>query len=131
MKKLNLILVTLIACSCSTLERSIGLGATLGGTAGALIGNSEGKGNHRDKSTLQGAAIGASLGALIGYAGYEGKKQKTETKSPQKEMGLEPKAPSLTAPKVRRVFVPSRIEGERYIEGHYMYVIEKTSTWSE
>lgn len=131
MKKLNLILVTLFACSCSTLGKSIGLGSALGGTAGALIGNSEGKGSHRDKSTLQGAAIGSALGALIGLAGYQGNKEKLGAKSPEREMGLEPKAPSLTAPKVRRVFVPARIEGERYIEGHYMYVIEKTSTWSE
>lgn len=109
--------------------KSIGLGAAVGGTVGGLIGNAAGNGSHRDKSTLQGAAIGAALGSLIGYAGYAGKEKKQETKI--ENVGLEPKAPSLTAPKVRRVWVPARIEGDKYIDGHYMYVIEKTSTWSQ
>lgn len=45
----------------------------------------------------------------------------------------DPKAgppPSLTAPEVRRIWVPERIEGNKYFEGHYMYVIDKTSVWS-
>jgi len=106
----------------------VGLGASLGGTAGALIGNASGQGNQRDKSTLQGAAIGAGLGALIGWAGFAGKQKKEDSKV--QDVRLEQSTPSLTAPKVRRVWVPAQIEGEKYIDGHYMYVIEKTSAWS-
>jgi hypothetical protein len=36
------------------------------------------------------------------------------TESDLTEKQLEPKAPSLTAPKVRRVWVPARIEGDKY-----------------
>lgn len=54
---------------------------------------------------------------------------KKSTITTQKD-SLESQTPSLTAPKVRRVWVPAKIEGDKYIDGHYMYVIEKTSSWS-
>jgi hypothetical protein len=38
--------------------------------------------------------------------------------------------PSLTSPEVRRIWVPEKIEGNKFIEGHYMYVIDKPSVWS-
>jgi len=41
------------------------------------------------------------------------------------------KSPSLTSPKVRKVWVPEKIEGEKYIEGHWMWVLERTTTWSQ
>lgn len=128
MKLLTLITLSIMISACSSMEKSIALGAAIGGSAGGAIGNADGSYN-RDKSTVQGAAIGAVLGGLIGYAAHkhEGKKQIT----PNGKAELEPKAPSLTAPKVRRVWVPARIEGDRYIDGHFQYVIEKTSTWSQ
>lgn len=39
--------------------------------------------------------------------------------------------PQLTSPKVRRVWVAPRIEGDKYFDGHYMYVIEKNTSWSK
>ncbi len=44
---------------------------------------------------------------------------------------LENKSPSLTLPKVRKVWVPEKIEGDKYIEGHWMWVLERTTTWSQ
>lgn len=41
------------------------------------------------------------------------------------------KSPALTSPKVRKVWVPEKIEGEKYIEGHYMWILEKTTSWSQ
>lgn len=115
--------------SCASVEKSTVLGAFIGGTAGGLIGNAANE-NNRGTGTAVGAAIGAGLGGLIGYSAYKDK-QKKEQQEVLKQNPLESKAPSLTAPKVRRVWVPARIEGDKYIDGHYMYVIEKTSTWSE
>lgn len=40
------------------------------------------------------------------------------------------KAPFLTEPKVRKVWVPEKIDGDKFIEGHYMWILEKTSSWS-
>ncbi|MGE4133303.1 MAG: hypothetical protein AB7F86_16790 [Bdellovibrionales bacterium] len=127
MKNLILILVPLILTACTTVEKSIALGAAVGGTAGGAIGNKDGTYN-RDKATVQGVAIGAILGGLIGYAAHKDKSKTQNT--PIEKVGLEPKAPSLTAPRVRRVFVPARIEGDKYIDGHYEYVIEKATGWS-
>lgn len=39
--------------------------------------------------------------------------------------------PSITTPDVRRIWIPERIDGNRFIEGHYMYVIERGSVWSK
>ena len=33
---------------------------------------------------------------------------------------LEDKSPALTSPKVRKVWVPEKIEGDKFIEGHWM-----------
>lgn len=41
------------------------------------------------------------------------------------------KSPSLTAPKVNKIWVPDKIEGDKYIEGHYMWILEKTTSWSQ
>ena len=41
------------------------------------------------------------------------------------------KSPSLTAPKVSKVWVPEKIEGDKFIEGHYMWILEKTTSWSQ
>ncbi len=41
------------------------------------------------------------------------------------------KTPFLTAPKVRKVWIPEKIENDKFIEGHYMWILEKTSSWSQ
>lgn len=44
---------------------------------------------------------------------------------------IDNKSPSLTTPKVRKVWVPEKIEGDKLIEGHWMWVLERTTTWSQ
>lgn len=128
MKVFSLLTLLTFLSACSSMEKSISLGAAIGGTAGGAIGNADGSYN-RDKSTVQGAAIGAVLGGLIAYAAHKQEEKKLTPSLGKPELNAE--APSLTAPKVRRVWVPARIEGDRYINGHFEYVIEKTSTWSQ
>lgn len=41
------------------------------------------------------------------------------------------KSPALTTPRVRKVWVPEKIDGDKYIEGHWMWVLERTTTWSQ
>lgn len=55
---------------------------------------------------------------------YEGSNLKTNGKE-------DPNVPVITAPSVRRVWVDDKIEGDKYIQGHYIYIIEKGSKWTK
>ncbi|MBL7669794.1 MAG: hypothetical protein JNM39_04855 [Bdellovibrionaceae bacterium] len=37
--------------------------------------------------------------------------------------------PSLRNAEVKTLWIPDKIEADRYIEGHYIYIIEKPATW--
>ncbi len=54
-------------------------------------------------------------------------------KSEQQKKGLDtdPKPPLVTMPEVRKLWVPDKIEGNKFETGHYIYILEKTSTWSQ
>lgn len=58
------------------------------------------------------------------------------TKKPNSFMNKESKEekiPKITKPNVKKVWIPDEIRnnGTEYIEGHYMYLIERNSTWSK
>lgn len=37
--------------------------------------------------------------------------------------------PSLRNAEVKTLWIPDKIEADRYEEGHYLYIIEKPATW--
>ena len=37
--------------------------------------------------------------------------------------------PSLRNAEVKTLWIPDKIESDRYEEGHYLYIIEKPATW--
>jgi hypothetical protein len=41
--------------------------------------------------------------------------------------------PKLTKPSVRKVWVPAQIEddGRTYRDGHFIYILQKETTWSQ
>ncbi len=45
----------------------------------------------------------------------------------------EEKLPMITKPYVRKIWIPEEIRnnGAEYVEGHYLYQIERNSTWSK
>lgn len=130
MRAILYLMISILFVSCASVEKSTTLGAVVGGIAGGLIANSTANKNQRNQSTLTGAVIGAGIGALAGYSAFK-EKQKKEREATLQQNPMESKTPSLTAPKVRRVWVPAKIEGQTYVDGHYIYVIEKTSGWSD
>lgn len=106
---------------CSSVNKRTLIGAAIGGTIGTVIG-------HQQQNQAAGLVAGAAIGSFIGSASAQ---NASSAKSKQtSEPNFEPDAPKLLSPKVRRIWVPARIEGEKYFEGHYMYVIEKQTTWS-
>lgn len=42
----------------------------------------------------------------------------------------EPKAPLLRSAEVKTIWIPDRIEGNRYEEGHFIHLIDKPASWS-
>lgn len=118
-------LAVALASGCATTPRSLLLGAgtglAVGGGAGLAIG-------HNATGAAIGAATGALTGTLIGYL-FDKSKDKGRMQSSSSPEG-DP-YPFLTRPDVRTILVPDTVDGNRYIEKHRVFIIEKNSSWSK
>lgn len=117
-----LVLITLTGCATS--RDSILLGSGIGATTGAAIGYGTGE---SAKSAAIGGVIGAVTGGLFGYLANRAEKNKSAQNASSKD--LKNSTPMLNKPEVRMIWVPDKIEGDQFIQGHYMYVIDKPSSW--
>jgi hypothetical protein len=115
---------------CSTLKDStllgVGIGSAVGAGLGAAVSAPRG---HETRGAITGAAVGAALGGLIGFFDH-----KERAKKQRSSLGLTPDhsdSPFLTKPTVQRLWVPEKIEGDKFISGHWIYVIERPSVWSK
>lgn len=122
--KAALISTLLLLNGCATVGKSVMLGAAVGGIAGGTIGQNQ---NPQGGGAV-GMAVGAGIGSLISYLAF---KEKTAKSSSDKPKPLEDEFPFLTKPKLRSIWVPDKIEGNQYIKGHYIYIIEDPGTWSK
>lgn len=128
---MKLLTVFLIAAAiagttgCATSSRSILLGAGVGVAAGGTTAYLAS--GHRAQATMIGIATGAAAGSLIGYLIHKDKEKNSTQKDAQSPVD---KYPFLTKPEVRSYKVPARIEGNKYIDEHTIYVIDKNTTWS-
>jgi hypothetical protein len=128
----------LLASGCATQGKSAGLGAAIGGGTGALIGHiaDPGKnGEYRTRNVILGTAVGAMAGSIAGDLSYkelESQKRdaflKGKASAPQARDGA---MPTLKNPKVESRWVDGRISGNKYIEGHYEYIISEPARWEE
>lgn len=119
-----LVLMTLI--SCASMEKSILLGGSIGAATGSAIGS-------QHSSSSSGAAIGALAGAGLGYLIFKSKqnsKQSTMSASEKIELD-ENDAPFLKSPKIRKYWQDDRIEGKKFIKGHWVYEIEEQPIWMQ
>jgi len=120
--------ICLALSGCSTMRDSILLGAgtmgALGTGVGAAAGNNVG-------GALLGLGIGALVGGTVGYLAHKDRENKERLSKSGSPKSDDSKVPSLTSPEVRRVWVPEKIDGNKFIEGHYMYLIERNSVWSK
>lgn len=62
---------------------------------------------------------------LSGCASIKKSSDKTETKTDENKL------PPLTDAVVKKIWVKSKIQGNEFHEGHWMYLIEKNVKWSE
>ncbi len=135
----SLILVVtaaILLSGCATQNKSVGLGAGVGAGAGALIGGiaDPGKnGEYRTRYVIVGAGLGAMAGMVAGSAIYsQQEKAKKEAFLQGAKVGSSPvpgAMPSLSQPKVETHWVEGKVQGNRYIEGHFEYVIVEPVRW--
>jgi len=131
MKYLILLLLVPLISNCSTTAKSTWLGAGIGTVAGGLIGAAIGQnGSHDDQNKA--IAIGAVAGGLVGgLVGSQSPTTQSKAQSTPKLDGSDPQPPFLKSPVVRRIWIEDKIDGSgtKYETGHWLYLIEKQSSW--
>jgi uncharacterized membrane protein YebE (DUF533 family) len=118
--------LSLILNACASATKSTLLGGAIGGLVGAGLGQAQ---SHNSGGTAIGAAVGAGLGSLIGYAAFSDSQKKDAKAVPLPPLDND-LPPSLTKPRVRSYMVPDTIEGNKYIKGHKVFILEDPGSWT-
>ena len=130
------ILLLIFLSGCATFTKSIGLGGGIGAGAGAIAGGlaDPGKdGEFRTRNVIVGAALGGMAGMVAGsvvHSEMEDQKKDAFLKGQASEPS--PKAgamPALKSAKVESRWVDAHSVGNRYIEGHFEYIITEPARW--
>ena len=123
---------------CATGNRSIGLGGGIGAGAGAIAGGlaDPGKdGEYRTRNVIVGAALGVMAGMITGSVIHsEMEDQKKDAYMKGRASAPSPKAgamPALKTAKVESRWIEGHSTGNRYIEGHFEYIITEPARWDE
>lgn len=131
-----LIFTTLFSAGCATQGKSTALGGLIGATGGAAIGgiaDPGSKGQYRTRNVVMGATIGGMAGLITGSALHD-KIKSREAKAYSEGQASAPRPPkgsmpSLTEAKVESRWIEGRAVGNRYIEGHFEYIIAEPTRW--
>ncbi len=127
----------LLQTGCSTLGKSVSLGSAIGAGTGAALGGivDPGKnGQYRTRNVIIGAGVGAIAGGFTGAAIHESGERDKELaylkgKEAERKSSQAKSPPALQQPKVEAFWVESKVAGNRYIEGHFEYVITEPTRW--
>jgi len=125
----------LLQTGCATSGKSVGLGTAIGAGTGAMLGGIVSKnGEYRTRNVIIGAAVGGLAGGVAGAAIHENTEREKELaylKGRESKQST-PKAgamPNLQNPKVEAQWVESKVIGNRYVEGHFEYIITEPTRW--
>lgn len=131
-----LIAITFLVSGCSTYNKSIGAGGAIGAGTGALIGGIADpgkKGELRTRNVLIGATLGGMTGMVAGSLIHkESEKSKKEAFLAGQKSAVPANPgtmPNLSTPRVETHWIEGRVQGNRYIEGHFEYVIVEPARW--
>ena len=127
----------LLQTGCSTMGKSMGLGGAIGAGTGAALGGivDPGKnGQYRTRNVIIGAGVGAIAGTLAGASMHENNERDKELaymkgQEAQRKSSKGQSVPALQQPKVEAIWVESKVVGNRYIEGHFEYIITEPTRW--
>jgi hypothetical protein len=134
---LCLMTVSAFMGGCASQGKSIGLGGVIGAGTGAALGGimDPGKeGQYRTRNVIIGSVVGGVAGSFAGASFHESKENEKElaylkgrdTKSHTRN----PTPPELQEPRVEAQWVESKISGNKWVEGHFEYVITEPSRWA-
>jgi hypothetical protein len=147
MKKNTLIYVAtifittlILLTSCATQNKSLALGGAIGAGTGGIIGGmaDPGKdGQYRTRNVIIGSTLGSIAGIATGalvHSSTEDKKReayeqgKSDANKKQQAMGT---MPNLKNPKVEARWIDGKAIGNRYVDGHFEYIIVEQARWEE
>lgn len=117
---------------CATQQRSTATGVAIGSIGGAAIGGVLGAdGKSQTRNVIIGATLGGVAGGLIGDRIYNKKEQEKKDAfiKGKSFTPMQGQAPNVRPPKVETFWIEGKVVGNRYIEGHYEYVISEPSRW--
>ncbi len=138
MSMIHLAVIGLAMSGCATQNKSAGLGGLIGAGTGAALGGivDPGKnGEYRTRNVIVGGALGGMAGLIAGSVIHD------EMDSQKKDAYLKGRAsapqvpagamPSLKNAKVESKWIEGRVAGNRYIEGHFEYIIVEPTRWDQ
>ena len=133
-QRVAILAVTIFATACASKNKSIGAGGLIGATVGAGIGVTipGQSGTERARNIIIGSAIGGTAGVLMGAAAYKNEFKQYEYQKKAPNYPLDPPIPpSLKKAKVESRWIESKIIGNRYISGHWEFVILEPASFEE
>lgn len=129
-----LILVALNGCA--TKEKTVALGGGIGATGGAVLGSIADPGRNGEYRTRN-VVVGATLGAMTGHVAgslladrqeQDRKKAFDQGKSAAPVPGEPPKIKDAV---IESQWVKGHRAGNRYIDGHFEYIIREPARWED
>lgn len=135
MKQVFILLLCLLTlANCATQGKSVALGGGIGAGTGLAIGaiaDPNATGEFRTRNVIIGGALGGIAGMVAGQAIYNGQeKAKTDGAKLAASAPLPAEnQPNLSQPKVESRWVEPKVSGNRYIEGHFEYIITEPARW--
>jgi hypothetical protein len=123
---------------CATQSKSTALGGVIGAGSGAALGGiiDPGKnGEYRTRNVIIGSAVGGIAGAIAGSTLFESNEKKKQEayengqKNAKAAFSKQGNMPELKNPKVEARWIEGRVVGNRYIDGHFEYIIIEPAHW--
>jgi hypothetical protein len=129
--------VALSLAGCATEGKSLALGGAAGAGAGAILGGiaDPGKdGQYRTRNVIIGSALGGMAGMVAGAAIHDSnEKSKEEGYKAGKASAPPPQAgaaPTLRPATYKTEWIEGhKIGGNRWVDGHFEYVIDQPAGW--
>jgi hypothetical protein len=133
-----IIYVSIMVSGCATQTKSTALGGAIGAGTGAALGGivDPGKnGEYRTRNVIIGSAIGGIAGAFAGSSLFENNEKKNQVayesgqKNAKAALSKQGNMPELKNPKVEARWIEGKVSGNRYIDGHFEYIIMEPARW--